>query len=404
MNSEAKLWTPNYILFCSASLIMFFAFYSTVSTLPIYLDDYLHAEKSQIGLILSSYALAAVLLRPFCGYALDSWGRKNVFMSGFLVFSCIFGMYALSSIPWMNGKTLLGISLPLLTIGVVRFMHGLSWAFVSSGNQTISVDIVPPSRRGEGIAYFGMAANLSMAVGPALGLGLINFAGSTYLFITTMILSLVSFISLCFMKFPVYRPQRTRINLKAMVEKTSIPFSIVCAIFCFSNSCYMTYMPIYSKEIEGANPAVFFFVYSAGMIGTRFFSGRIFDRIGPMVPVGIGFPMMIAGSLLLWAGHSCFVFYLAALLLGIGSGMAFPSFVACINNMVKPTRRGAANATFSSAIDIGIASGIISFGFISDWTGLRFIYFLASGLYVIAFLFYLLMAHHHYQRNKIQGV
>ena len=140
------------------------------------------------------------------------------------------------------------------------------------------------------------------------------------------------------------------------------------------------------------------------MIGTRFFSGRIFDRIGPKVPIGVGFPLMIAGSLLLWSVHHYVIFYLAALLLGVGSGMAFPSFVACINNMVRPTRRGAANATFSSAIDIGIASGIISFGFISDWMGLRFIYFVASMLYVVAFLFYILVTHRHYQRNKIQGV
>lgn len=87
MNTKPKLWTKDYIIFCLASLLMLFAFYSLVSTLPLYLDEYLHATKGQIGLILSFYALAALLLRPFSGYALDAWGRKGVFMFGFFIFS-----------------------------------------------------------------------------------------------------------------------------------------------------------------------------------------------------------------------------------------------------------------------------------------------------------------------------
>ena len=82
----SKLWTKDYIIFCLSSLVMFFAFYSLISALPVYLHDELLARNWEVGFVLSAYALAAVLLRPFCGYALDAWGRKWVFMSGFLVF------------------------------------------------------------------------------------------------------------------------------------------------------------------------------------------------------------------------------------------------------------------------------------------------------------------------------
>ena len=69
--------------------------------------------------------------------------------------------------------------------------------------------------------------------------------------------------------------------------------------------------------------------------------------------------------------------------------------------MVRPTRRGAANATYSSAIDVGIGSGIIFFGILSSYSGLRFSYFISALLYVLAYLLYLLFAQRHYFKNLI---
>jgi MFS family permease len=103
MNTTPRLWTKDYIVFCLTSLLMLFAFYSLVSTLPLYLDEYLHATKGQIGLILSFYAVGALLLRPFCGYALEVWGRKGVFLSGFFIFCLLFGLYQIPSMKLFAG-------------------------------------------------------------------------------------------------------------------------------------------------------------------------------------------------------------------------------------------------------------------------------------------------------------
>lgn len=403
MNTTPRLWTKDYIVFCLTSLLMLFAFYSLVSTLPLYLDEYLHATKGQIGLILSFYAVGALLLRPFCGYALDVWGRKGVFLTGFFIFCLLFGLYQIPSLKLFAGLAVLGLPLPLIIVSAVRFLHGLSWAIVSSGSQTISVDMVPASRRGEGIAYFGLSVSISLAMGPVLGLWLIDYFSAAHLFATTMILSLLSFFAMSlFMKFPAYRPQRAKINLHMLIEKTSLPISLVNSIFFFSNGAVTTFIPIYSKEIEGVSPASFFFVFALSMAVIRLFSGKMFDRMGAGIPLACGFPMVIVGSALLAMAHGTWLYHAAAILIGMGQGMIFPCFVASINNMVRITRRGAANATFSSSIDVGIGLGIIFFGYLADHMGFRVVYWTVAAVYLLSYLVYFLGAGRHYLRNRLK--
>ncbi|HQC42693.1 MAG TPA: MFS transporter [Verrucomicrobiota bacterium] len=403
MNTTHRLWTKDYTVFWLTSLLMLFAFYSLVSTLPLYLDEYLHATKGQIGLILSFYAVGALLLRPFCGYALDVWGRKGVFLSGFFIFCLLFGLYQIPSLKFFSGLAILGLPVPLLIVSAVRFLHGLSWAIVSSGSQTLTVDLVPASRRGEGIAYHGLSVSISLALGPVLGLWLIDFFSAAHLFAATMILSLLSFFAMSlFMKFPAYRPQRARINLRMLIEKTSLPISLVNSIFFFSNGAITTFIPIYSKEIEGVRAASFFFVFALSMAAIRVISGKMFDRMGARIPLALGFPMAIVGSICLALARGPWLYHAAAILIGLGQGMIFPCFVACINNMVRVTRRGAANATFSSSIDVGIGLGIIFFGYLADRMGFRVVYGVVALVYLLSYLVYLLGAEKHYLRNRLK--
>lgn len=299
----------------------------------------------------------------------------------------------------ING--IVGIGTALLMLAAVRFVHGLSWAVVTTGSQTITVDMVPISRRGEGVAYSGLTVSLSMAVGPAIGLWLLHIFGGNKLFLITMGMSLLSFAAVCFMKFPPYRSTRSKINLRAIVERTSIPISIVCMITCFSNASTMSYVSIYCKEIVNTDAGMFFFFYALAITSSRLFTGKLFDRYGPNIPIGIAYPFMITGATLMGFAHGPALLYTGGFCLGISSGIIFPSFATCINNMVRPIRRGAANATYASAIDMGIGPGIIFFGILSDFIGLRFSYFISALLYATSYFLYFFFARRHYFRHKL---
>jgi predicted MFS family arabinose efflux permease len=51
----------------------------------------------------------------------------------------------------------------------LRVLHGASWALSTTAVSTTITDIIPISRRGEGMGWFGMAMTVAMAIGPMLG-------------------------------------------------------------------------------------------------------------------------------------------------------------------------------------------------------------------------------------------
>ena len=120
-----KLWTKDFTLISLANLLMAISFYFMVPILPVFLSDNFLATESQIGLVLSFYTVAALLVRPFAGYALDAFGRYSIYVGSLLLFSIIFFGYV-----WATS---------ILFVLGIRFMHGLTWGSMSSAGSTIAV-------------------------------------------------------------------------------------------------------------------------------------------------------------------------------------------------------------------------------------------------------------------------
>src|SRR5574344_2905686 len=90
-----KLWNKDYNKVMVANFMLYFAFYILTPLLPLYLSETFGATKDTIGIVLSGYTVAALIIRPFSGYVVDSFSRKKVLMfclSVFFVF--VFGYLA----------------------------------------------------------------------------------------------------------------------------------------------------------------------------------------------------------------------------------------------------------------------------------------------------------------------
>ena len=81
-----RLWNRDYCVAMAGNFMMFFAFYLLTPLLPIYLDEQFGASKDMIGLVLSGYVIAALIVRPFSGFIVDSFDRKKVLMCCFFRF------------------------------------------------------------------------------------------------------------------------------------------------------------------------------------------------------------------------------------------------------------------------------------------------------------------------------
>lgn len=368
---------------------MVFGFYMLVPVLPVYMHEVLGANAKQIGLVIPFYAVGALLVRPFCGYVLDNIGRKFAYLAGFFCFSFLFLGY--------------GVFESLIALLFVRFLHGITWGIVSTGGQTITVDILPESRMGEGISYYGVSMGLAMAMGPLLGFWLLESIQGLKYFAVVSLICLVAWGIALIIRYPAYKSEQRKLDLDSFFEKKSLPCSLVCMIYCFANAAIITYVPLYCEEYEALKPSNFFCFYSLTLCVVRLFGGKIFDKCDPIIPVTIGFFSAIIGHLLLKFSDGPIYFHLAACFTGLGGGMVFPCFSTSINNLVTIHRRGAANATYFSALDIGVCIGIVVFGQLAYHFGsIRHIYSFAATLVLTAYFLYLFYAHPHYNKHTLK--
>ena len=159
-----RLWNRNYIKVMVANFALFFAFYLLTPLLPLYLSERFGATKDVIGIVLSGYTIAALIIRPFSGFVVDSFDRKRVLMVCFFFFFAFFAGYLAAS--------------TLLLFAIVRTLHGMPFGALTVANSTVAIDVLPASRRSEGIGYYGLSNNLSMALAPMVGLYIYHETGN----------------------------------------------------------------------------------------------------------------------------------------------------------------------------------------------------------------------------------
>jgi MFS family permease len=383
MELKQSFWTKDFILLATSNLLMAISFYFMLPVLPIYLTDKLHATKSEVGAILAFYTIAALIIRLFAGWAIDSYGRSRIYLLAFLLFSAMFVTYPIVS-------SVFGFLL-------IRFAHGLTWGTLTTSSSTIAVDLIPVSRRGEGIGVFGLSMTIAMAVGPLIAISITNASNYLQLFLTALSISFAGLLLALTIRIPIVsNTNLERFTIKRLVEPSSIPISVNMLVLMFAYGGVLSFISLYGIEIGIMNSGLFFLILSIGIGFSRIFSGRIFDKSGPKSVTIIGISLLIIGFPLLGLLRNVLGFHLAAGIIGFGFGIIMPTFQAMINNLVPANRRGAANSTFFTAFDMGIGIGMIGTGWLAQQYGFKNTFILFSISCIIALGIFVFYSHRHY--------
>ncbi len=382
-----QLWSRNFILLALGNLLMATGFYFLIPTLPVYVVDVLHAKTSDVGFILAAYTVSALIIRPFTGLALDTWGRKWIYIISLLIFTLTILLYPL-----------------ILTFGlllVVRFFHGFSWGSTTTAGMTVVVDVIPPQKRGRGIGYFGISFTLAMAIAPVLALLILEKWGYFEMFYIAALFSFCGFLLVLFVRFPIIQaPQeKSKLTWSKFIEPKGIPISIPMALFGITYGGVVSFITLYDKELGLAKAGSFFLVLAGGVTFSRLFAGQIFDKHGPTYLMIGGFLVNIAGLAFLGLMQNLTGFLLAAGLIGLGVGIMMPTLQTMVNNVVTVRRRGAANATLITAFDLGIGLGSLGLGYLSEWIGFDGMYMVCTGLTIIAMIHYFFHVRGFYAKN-----
>ena len=397
---KERLVTPSYILIIAANFLQFFGFWLLIPVLPFYLQEVFGADKTSIGAILSCYTIAALCMRPFSGYLLDTFSRKPLYLLAYFFFTAMFGGYMLAGT----------LSLFIL----FRIIHGFSFGMVTVSGNTIVIDIMPSSRRGEGLGYYGLANNIAMSIGPMTGLFLHDASiGYTTIFCCSLGACMLGFLCAYLVKTPHKAPvQREPISLDRFILLKGIPAGISLLLLSIPYGMTTNYVAMYAKQIGITTSTGFFFTLMAiGMAVSRLFSGKLVDKgmITQVIQTGMYlvcicfFGLSACGWVIEWFQEATLaIFYLIALLLGIGFGTMFPAYNTLFVNLAPNSQRGTATSTYLTSWDVGIGIGMVVGGYIAEISTFKMAYFAGAILTVLSLFYFIRKVGPHFHRERLR--
>lgn len=357
---SGKLWNSEYLKVMACNFLLFFAFYLLTPLLPVYLDDEFHADKDTIGYVLSGYVIATLLVRPFSGFVVDSFDRKRVLTLCFFFFFICFTGY-------IGAGT-------LLLFAIVRTLHGLPFGAATVANSTVAIDVLPPSRRNEGIGYYGLSNNLAMAFGPSVGIWIYSATDDfTLLFWISLLLALCGY----FCSTRVKLPARAKVSGKPPVSLDHFflgrawLMALNILLFGLCWGIMANYVALFGRERLGVTDGtgVFFLLLSCGLVISRLFGTRQLRKGLITRSCAFGVICSTFGYTLFVTSPAEWSFYLSAFLIGLGNGRMYPAFLTMFVNVARHDQRGTANSSILISWDMGMGLGILAGGVLVEYAG-----------------------------------
>lgn len=355
--TQDKLWNANYCKVMAANFSLFFAFYVLTPLLPLYLSEHFGATKDVIGMVLSGYTITALLVRPFSGYVVDTFPRKKVLLICFTAFAIFFAGYLAAS--------------TLLLFLIVRTLHGGPFGALTVANSTVAIDVLPSSRRTEGIGYYGLSNNLAMAIAPTIGIFVYQWSGSFELLFWIALAVAVG--GLMVDSTVKVKPQTSHLKPQTLswdrfflLRGWLLGLNMVA--FGFSFGVLSNYLAIYGKEVMGitGGTGTYFMLCSVGLILSRIQGGKALRQGRLTHNAGSGMVISFIGYTLFILVPNMVGYYASALLIGLGNGHMWPAFQNMTINVASNNQRGTANSTILISWDIGMGLGILLGGVIAE--------------------------------------
>ncbi len=380
-SGKSKLWTSNFIATFSVNFLTALCFYFLMIVISLYAIKTFNSSLSQAGFAASIFIIGGLVSRLFCGKWIGLIGYKRTFCIGLavnVVMSCLY--FCVNSVSHLL---------------IVRFMHGAGFGITTTATATIVAFIVPKERCGEGISYFGLSQILATAIGPFIGMLLLRHGSFNTIFMVCTIISGACLLIMPLVSLPKLEltneqlKEMKQLSLNSFFEFKVIPIAVICMLVFFCYSTVMTFLAVYSENINLSHAASFFFVvYAIVILISRPITGRLFDVKGENVIIYPAIVLFTIGIALFSQAHAGYILLIAAGLIGMGVGTIQPSSQAIAVKLVPRHRIGLANSTYFALADIGMGMGPIIAGFLISFTGYRGMYVGVSICAAFCFLLY----------------
>lgn len=338
-HKEPGIWNITFII------LMMISFFQTMGQMmmnvliPLYVYD-IGAPAQIVGMTVGAFAISAILVRPFIGPAFDAFNKKMILIISLLVIAVSTFLYSVAT--------------TVVAIFAIRLLHGAGLATSAALAQAMAADALPIQKMNSGISIFGLALAVSQAIGPIVGLALLDFVGFQWSFRISAFVIVGGLTLACLIKEPgnhVRKPYQ--LKLDRMFSKGAVIPALLIALLSIPFSCINAFIVIYGNLLGIGGMGAYFAVYAGCLLATRPLFGSLSDKHGVQRIIPIGLCFFAISILVLTFASSLPVFLLAAVIGACGYGAVIP-LLQSLGFLCSPyDARGAASNTTFLGLDAG---------------------------------------------------
>ena len=332
-------------------MLGFLAVGCVLPVLPRYVRGPLDASDLVVGVVIGSFAVAAIVTRPLAGRLADARGRRAVVFAGMLAMALAGALYFVpAGIP--------GLLLTRLALGVgegLVFTAGSAWV----------VDLAPQDRRGQIIGLFGLSIWVGLSLGPAIGDSLLNLLGYDAVWTFALLTPLAGAVLVARLADPHVpgAPER-----RSFLPHAALRPGSALAMAAVGNAAITAFIVLY-LEGRGGHGALVFVLFAIAVVGSRLLGSRLPDVIGPRRSAVAAAGAETAGLAIIALASHWTVAAAGAMLVGTGWSLLFPSLALMVVTDAGERRRAEALGTYTAFFDLGFGLGAPLVGAISSLAG-----------------------------------
>lgn len=397
LETPDKLFNKGFIGMTVINFVVYLVYYLLMVIIAVIAQDQLHATLGQAGLASGIYIIGTLFARLLMGKKLESYGRKAVLRYGSV-------FYLLTTVAYLYVPSI-GI------LYVVRLLNGFGYGTVSTATNAIVTAYIPKSRNGEGINYYGLSTSLAAAIGPFIGMVLLNL--TNFYFIIGFSIVLITITTIASFLFPVknivlsaeHRKLIASWSLESFIEKKVLFITFIAFLMGFAYSSVLAFLSSYAQIIHLVPASSFFFVvYALVITATRPLSGRIFDTYGENYVIYPSYICLTIGLLLLSVTTSNWMLLLSGAFIGLGYGTFMSNGQAICLKKCEGHQIGVALSTYFIGLDLGLGIGPYLLGELRRVMTFQEIYRIASLLPVVCVILYALFYQSKISLPKLQEI
>lgn len=387
--NEDRLWSRDLILLMAISTLAMTAITTQMGTLPLYVTS-LGGSNAVSGAIVGILGVSALMCRFPIGVMLDVYGRRLLLIAGLAILVLDF--------------TLLNICRTLLILFCLRFVQGIGNGIQTTASMTMASDLIPPSKFHVGIGYFTLTSVIPSALGPLIGLSVVEHFGFDALFAVGLVLTIVALsLSLLLRRQRAFHSSAKRHgpadevktpdkSFQLLMSPSIILPSAIMFVVLGANSGVVVFISQFAADHHINGVGFYFLVASAMTALVRLFVSPALVRVRESVIAVVSMVAVASAFFTVSAASGLGMLLLAAALYGVGQANLQPIMNTLVLKGVEQNQRGRVTAFFSAATDVAYGGGALLWGGLSSIVGLRMTFVVCGVCAAMSLPLYALLA------------